>query len=412
VTPPPGAISAEETLAVAEQKQRAALEELGLEHLAAARACNEAAREAASELRAVDARIDAATPADEAVGLASGADALKLLIAGLADEGEGQEGELPDVRALTQTLEVADVVMARAEGARDSAIDALRSIEEEDAPLATAEAGAASDLSNASTQLSGIEGRPEFATLTNDLMRSRETAAHAQVSLEEAKRNASAHDQASIQRKIETIDARTRAATEARKRLETELAKLEGNLESEGGKGLADREAAAREEVEAAQYALQRISEEADALKLLRDTLEVARIETSARFVGPVASRAKRYIERLLPGSELAFSEDLALEAVVRGGVSEGCAELSRGTQEQLAILTRVAFADMLLDRGQPVSLILDDPLVYSDDERLDVMIEILGEVAQRMQVILLTCRDRAFRHVPGNRLSLVTAAS
>lgn len=43
--------------------------------------------------------------------------------------------------------------------------------------------------------------------------------------------------------------------------------------------------------------------------------------------------------------------------------------------------------------------------LVYSDDGRLDTMIEILSEVATRMQVILLTCRDRAFRHVPGNRL-------
>jgi len=28
------------------------------------------------------------------------------------------------------------------------------------------------------------------------------------------------------------------------------------------------------------------------------------------------------------------------------------------------------------------------------------------------MQVILLTCRDRAFRHVLGNRLSLVAATS
>lgn len=57
--------------------------------------------------------------------------------------------------------------------------------------------------------------------------------------------------------------------------------------------------------------------------------------------------------------------------------------------------------------QGKPVSLILDDPLVYSDDGRLDTMIEILTEVADRMQVILLTCRDRAFRHVSGNRIAV-----
>ena len=53
------------------------------------------------------------------------------------------------------------------------------------------------------------------------------------------------------------------------------------------------------------------------------------------------------------------------------------------------------------------MSLILDDPLVYADDARLDLMVEILSEAAERMQVILLTCRERAFRHVNANRLTL-----
>lgn len=70
-------------------------------------------------------------------------------------------------------------------------------------------------------------------------------------------------------------------------------------------------------------------------------------------------------------------------------------------------MLTRIAFADLLLAEGQPVSLILDDPFVYSDDARLDLMIDILSEVSQRMQVIVLTCRDRAFRHVPATRIAL-----
>lgn len=140
---------------------------------------------------------------------------------------------------------------------------------------------------------------------------------------------------------------------------------------------------------------------------MLRSTLNAARNETSAKFVGPVAARAKHHIERLLPGCELTFSEELSLESVIRAGMDESCASLSRGTQEQLAVLTRIAFADMLLEQGKPVSLILDDPLVYSDDARLDTMIEILLETATRMQVVLLTCRDRAFRHVAGNRIAL-----
>jgi hypothetical protein len=43
----------------------------------------------------------------------------------------------------------------------------------------------------------------------------------------------------------------------------------------------------------------------------------------------------------------------------------------------------------------------------YSDDERLETMTDILQEAAQRMQVILLTCRSKAFRHLDGNRITL-----
>lgn len=91
---------------------------------------------------------------------------------------------------------------------------------------------------------------------------------------------------------------------------------------------------------------------------------------------------------------DVTFSEKLGLTSIMRSGVSEECGDLSRGTQEQLAVLTRLAFADMLLDKGEPVSLILDDPLVYSDNARLELMTDILASAAERMQVILLTCRN------------------
>jgi hypothetical protein len=406
IRPPLTAVSAEASLASALQKQRSALEELKIIDLLAARARNDAARDATAELRTLQARIDAVTPADATIGLDAGASALKLFVADLKEE-VGDDGNMPDVTTLTTAADLADTALARAEGAHDSALAALRQVEADDAPLATAQAGAESDLANAIAQLQAIVERPDVAGLESALAQARERAAEVAVQLEEAMRNATAHDPVAITKKIETIDARARTATETRTRLEMDVARLEGTIESEGGKGLADREATAREEAEASRMALQRITEEAATLKLLRDTLEAARTETSSKFVGPVAKRAKRYIERLLPGCDLTFSEDLGLETVIRSGLSEGCANLSRGTQEQLAVLTRIAFADMLLEQGRPVSLILDDPLVYSDDARLDVMIDILIEVSERMQVILLTCRDRAFRHVEGNRITM-----
>lgn len=123
--------------------------------------------------------------------------------------------------------------------------------------------------------------------------------------------------------------------------------------------------------------------------------------------MAPVTKRAVRYVQQLLPGCDLSFDEELGLASVLRAGVEESCGDLSRGTQEQLAILTRLAFADLLLEDGAPISLILDDPLVYSDDARLETMTDILQEASTRMQVILLTCRSKAFRHVDANRIML-----
>ena len=165
VTPPTGTASAEEALASALAKQRAAFNELGVADLAAARARNEDARDATSELRAIEARIEATTPADESVGLVSGADALKLFVAGIAEEEDAEGRDLPNIACLTKAVEAADTAMARAEGAQDSAIEALRRIEQEDAPLAAAEAGATSDLTNAQAHIETVEARSEFATL-------------------------------------------------------------------------------------------------------------------------------------------------------------------------------------------------------------------------------------------------------
>ncbi|GBR00480.1 AAA family ATPase [Acetobacter oeni] len=405
--PPASTASAEQDLSEARRKRDQALEDLGLRNLTDARLRNDKARDATAECRTLQARIDAATPADDTIALKPGPQALKLFIAGLPAEDPQPPAETPDLPALTSAVEHADTTLSKADGTHQSAIEALRRLETEDAPFAAAEAGAQSDLSNATARISELEKHPDFASLNETLAQAGKRAAESAAALEEATRNATVHDQTTIKRKIDTIDARVRTARETCRKLETEIAKLEGTIESEGGKGLAGREAAAREAVEAARAALHRVTEDAETIKLLRNTLEDARRETSARFTGPVAERMKQTISRLMPGSDLSFSEDLALDTLIRGDTSEDCTTLSRGTQEQLAILTRIAFADMLREQGLPVSLILDDPLAYSDDGRLELLIDIIADAAKRMQVILLTCRERAFRHVTANHVSL-----
>lgn len=153
--------------------------------------------------------------------------------------------------------------------------------------------------------------------------------------------------------------------------------------------------------------ACERLVREADMLAALRVALTETANEASRTFLAPVTRRAATYIQQFLPGCELTFDDELGLASVNRARGDESCGDLSRGTQEQLAILTRLAFADLLLEDGAPISLILDDPLVYSDDVRLEVMTNMLLAASQRIQVILLTCRSHAFRHVEANRIAI-----
>lgn len=395
----------------AQARHSALLAQWQVATLAEAQARAEAAREATRALETLAARILAAAPADRDLNLAAGAQTLRAFIAEHPLEvGEAQAPALPPARSLKE-LEAdqdrADAAFTRAEAQARQAEDDAREAEKARVPLAIDEASAASDLARIGDELTLLAAHPDFADLAATLTAARETAAAASVALQQAEINAQAFDQTALTRRLETFAARRRTAEERQNELKAQIAGLEAKVESDGGKGLAEHAAAAREENEAARAALVRIEEEAEILKLLRATMAEAQAETARSITGPVANRAARHVGRILPGAEPAFGDDLSLSSIRRAGVDEACEQLSKGTQEQLAMLTRLAFADMLLEEGHPVSLILDDPLVYSDDVRLDAMTDLIVEASERMQVILLTCRERAFRHIEATRIKI-----
>ena len=104
-------------------------------------------------------------------------------------------------------------------------------------------------------------------------------------------------------------------------------------------------------------------------------------------------------------------------ETLSRGGIEEDLARLSGGTREQIAILTRLAFARLLARTGRATPVILDDAVVYADDDRFARILDAIAAVAADVQVIVLTCRERSFAGVPAVRpalssLSTETAAA
>ena len=230
ITPPASAASAEELLAEAISKQNEALAALGVPDLAAARQQTSAAREAAAEIRTLTARIAASSPADERIGIAAGADALKLFVASMPEPIAASDHGSVDLELLKRDMEAAVTALARAEGLVQSTIEELRNCEAEEAPHATAEALAQNDLATAQNAIESIEAHPDWDGLAEALASARQRAAEAAIQLDAATRNASAHDAAEINRKIATIDARAKAAGDQKTELEKDVARLEATI--------------------------------------------------------------------------------------------------------------------------------------------------------------------------------------
>lgn len=177
--------------------------------------------------------------------------------------------------------------------------------------------------------------------------------------------------------------------------IERETARLDGLIESDAEAATGPGRNRLREEVEHARREVARVEAEVAGLTLLDRTLgEIAALGASA-YLKPVLERIAPHLASLLGASSLALAENLGLTSIDRRGRAEPGDRLSAGTREQIAVLVRLAYGDILASSGRPAPLVLDDALVYSDDERLIKMLGILRKASRHHQVILLSCRTR-----------------
>jgi energy-coupling factor transporter ATP-binding protein EcfA2 len=149
------------------------------------------------------------------------------------------------------------------------------------------------------------------------------------------------------------------------------------------------------------------MSRDVTALQRLADAFDAAEKANADTLVRPVLARVRPFLDLVFPAATLQLGADFAPRQIVRGAASEVLDRVSLGTQEQISVIARLAFGRLLADRGKPAPLVLDDALVYADDQRIEAMFSALRLAAEQHQVIVLTCRERTFQSLGGNRLSL-----
>ncbi len=292
--------------------------------------------------------------------------------------------------------------------AKTAIVDASRAVETARSSVATAKEAA----SRAEAELGDLQKRN----------------AAAQALLDERRRNAEAADRAKHEARIAELAARLsampvdpdlsesmieQARSDFRREeqladsIEADLNAARGALEHVGGSVVKEQEEDLEEALRLASRGQQDLDMEYEAWRLLVETLKEAEKEQAGHLgralVEPIRQRFAELTEGRYP--KLAIGPNLEAQKIVAEGGEREIGSLSVGTREQLATLIRICLAERL-----GTCLILDDQLTQSDPTRIGWVRELLYETANRLQIIVLTCRPEDYVR-PGTGCTIVDLA-
>lgn len=297
-------------------------------------------------------------------------------------------GDLP---AALQTLRQAETVSAQAESALAAAQRALDADSTRAQLLEGQAAARSADLrsSEREAQRQARAGRLAEARSSHDELERRVNAAQAALA---------GHRPELAEQDVLRYEKSAAIERDAQHKRHGDILQLQGKLDQAGAQGLGER----LSESEAACERLERrradFSRRAAALELLQKLLADKRAAATQRLQAPLASRLNHYLALLFPEADLRLDDALLPTALRRGGGEDLLSALSFGTREQLGILARFAYADLLREAGRPTLLLLDDALVHTDDARRDFMKRALFDAATRHQILMFTCHGEAWR--------------
>ncbi|ARF13677.1 ATP-binding protein [Sporosarcina ureae] len=129
--------------------------------------------------------------------------------------------------------------------------------------------------------------------------------------------------------------------------------------------------------------------------KAVRESIRQTMSEWKEHQLPAVLKQANNWFSRLTRNryATLGLTVEGYFEAITAEGQSFMMNELSQATKEQAYLSLRLALAYELVERA-PFPIIMDDPFVHFDNERLSRMIEILTELQPTHQFLYFTCHQ------------------
>ena len=392
----PGAGRSGEAITQAEQALARLLAEAQVESLPAARAQWAEAQRLEAEAKQAAALLAEVAP--------EGLDALRTALARAetlaADAPEATEDAASLTAALAQAEASEQAACAAAKAAHDLSVQAGEARAAAEANRASAGRHLADALSEAGDPATLAARIAELKARAPALS---ETVAGAEAAL--AALRTAAPDLATAEARLIRAKGAVDQARLAEQKAREDLASLNATILALAEEGIEERLATLAGDRAEAEARAARYEADVRALTRLKRALDEARTKARDAYFGPVLRELQPLLAILHPGAQLTIDDASLLPAMLtRNGQPEALEILSGGTREQVAILTRLAFARLFATAGRPVPVILDDALVHSDDDRIEAMFDALHRTARDQQILVLTCRQRAFAALGGER--------
>ena len=129
-------------------------------------------------------------------------------------------------------------------------------------------------------------------------------------------------------------------------------------------------------------------------VSVTHDFLQKAKEQLTARYMEPIAKGFSKYYEMLTGDNRGEWMIDANINLKVREyGELRETKWLSAGYQDLIGVCMRLALVDAMYKEEKPF-LILDDPFVNLDQEKVDCGNKLLLAVSEEYQVIYFTCHD------------------
>ena len=129
-------------------------------------------------------------------------------------------------------------------------------------------------------------------------------------------------------------------------------------------------------------------------MKLTHDFLQRAKEQFTAKYMDPIAKGFSKYYKMLTGDTQANWVIDANINLKVQEqGELRDTKWLSAGYQDLIGICMRLALVDAMYREEKPF-LILDDPFVNLDKEKVKSGNKLLLSVSKEYQVIYFTCHD------------------